>query len=335
VCCAPAPKPHGVSKTAECLPYPEVGIRPRFGSELSERPSLRLSVDGRFVALNDYGRLVVWGAGGSAPILYPDSGTLHALTRYGGAYGVGHFGQLIRTDLHTGFKTTGADMHLFPSRVRSANVDPSGRYLAVTRSEGPKKNEVLVIDDCLLQDRKDKTCDDKAWDWPVRTDAEWAWSAYRQGEVIFAMEDPGPGKPSEVVLRRVPTGERLGGWANQFFRLIVTREYAVEWDDKAGKLVVRKLAEPTLTAEVDFGEAYASSDLPCYGVEAGADNLVVVRRDTSCGLGKGAWVWAVIDVDKRQVLWRTTERVGAITVGPERRLYMATERGVCMSRIGE
>lgn len=113
----------------------------------------------------------------------------------------------------------------------------------------------------------------------------------------------------EVVLRRMPTGQTLGGWPSQFYKLIVAGELAVEWAEKSGKLIVRKVADAYGDREVELGESYASLGAStCYSVEAGSEALVVVRRWSACGLGKSGWMWAVVDLDKRKVVWRTTGR---------------------------
>lgn len=331
--------------TPACLPYPSAGIRPPFAEELRDdngwHSDIEVSADGKRVAFTDLqGRLVAWDLSSRAePILYAGSASgLMALTRYGGAYSTRGPGQLMRTDLDSGRTLVSWELRMLPIQASSAHVDASGRYVVVSSSRGaaPTNRDVIVLDDCVLQGRPDRECGGGPWRRAVHTDSKSVADAYLDGDLIVARETPPQDASTQVVVRRLSTGEKLRSWdPGEDTRLLVTHGYAVESETKSGKLHLRTIADGAIAGEVFLGAAYASDESGWYRLESGKGDLVVVSHGSDDGPGKTAWRSAIVDIAAKRIVWQTAEPPGAIGLGPDRRMYTATTRGVCSSTIGQ
>jgi hypothetical protein len=338
--CARSPRSTSQSPAA-CLQYPTAGVRPAFADSLYDENGwicgIEVSADGKRVAFTDlYGRLVGWDLSGTAePILYAGGGGLVGITRYGGAYSTNATGQLMRTDLQSGRRVMSWEQLLLPTEVTSLHLDASGRYLAVSSRGAPSRRDIIVIDDCVFQEHVARDCDIERWHRSVHSDSQVVLEAFVDGDTIVGMERPTTEPATEVVVRRLSTGEKLRSWdPGDDNELLVIGGYAIGSNAKSGKLHIRAVADGKLTGEVMLGEAYASHEPGCYQIEGGRGTLVMLRRSPDCGLGQSGWRWAVVDVAARRIVWQTTERVGGVGLGPGRRIYTATTRGVCSAQIG-
>jgi hypothetical protein len=354
-----------------CLRYP-TEARPAFEAsarelaspaKAGERPfSILVAGDGDFVALTDSSdRLLGWSSDSDwKPVLYSGDGTLKALGRHRSAFLV-RAGQAYRVDLATGHLAltgSGARQHdvvvdaPFPRDVESVFFDAAGRYAVITsrHERKPGISEIIIEDDCALHRKRPADCPKDPrfkmdgthvpWELVIRMPRR-SWNAQIAGHLLVSVESPEGDYAPEIVARdwssvRAPSASWLNAaeippvsWAVtlQEEAMLVVDNFVVEWGSTSPRLRIHNLADGSLVREVNVLSNCSGSNECSLSVESGRDSLLVVNAENP---GSS---WEVVDIARGTVVWRSTRQIAGVGLGPNGKLFVVDETGVCSERV--